>query len=380
MELKISERINRFRKDKNLTQEELASALGVSSQAVSNWERGGYPDITLLPVIAQFFEVSVDELMGSERLTPEQLHKEFDKQYSAVDDYENRIMLSEEYHRKNPNDLYYDLALGWAICNADYAINKNYRGEFRSVIDRLSHSNNPYDVDSARVFRCMVCGDDELDSFMQQLNSPYGDTDHIISYLNNVRMDRARFNGKTDEVEICDQIAYFIDDCAFLDYGCPDEYGPSIKAHFLKSQLRFFERVEADGKIPAGWLGFRGRKQLVLAACLWGCGRNEDGWAAFEEGIEDLKEWYSHPCTESLPLSFDGSLYGGLMVEQTTRAVYSKDGRCWPFYMRLHLGSSPEEIEELLTAPRWAWFNSARSDPRYLAALDWVKSLSDAEE
>ena len=249
MELKISERINRFRKDKNLTQEELANALGVSSQAVSNWERGGYPDITLLPVIARFFEVSIDELMGSERLTPEQLHKEFDKLYYDVDDYENRIMISEEYHRKYPNDPYYDLVLGWAIYNADYAVNKNYRGEFRAVIDRLSRSNNPYDVDSARVFRCMVCGDDELDSFMQQLNSPFDDTDHIISYLNNVRMDRARFNGKEDEVKICDQIAYFIDDCEFLDYRCPDEYGPSIKADFLKSQLRFIERASTSGHL-----------------------------------------------------------------------------------------------------------------------------------
>ena len=66
MELKIPEVILKKRREKNLTQEELASALGVSPQAVSNWERGGYPDITLLPKIANFFEITVDELIGND--------------------------------------------------------------------------------------------------------------------------------------------------------------------------------------------------------------------------------------------------------------------------------------------------------------------------
>ena len=63
-ELKIAQTILRERKKRSLTQEELASALNVSAQAVSNWERGGYPDITLLPRISGFFGISTDELLG----------------------------------------------------------------------------------------------------------------------------------------------------------------------------------------------------------------------------------------------------------------------------------------------------------------------------
>ena len=69
IELKISEVILRERKRLNLTQEELAQALYVSPQAVSNWERGGYPDITLLPSIANFFGISVDELIGNDEVS-----------------------------------------------------------------------------------------------------------------------------------------------------------------------------------------------------------------------------------------------------------------------------------------------------------------------
>lgn len=63
--LNIKEQIVFLRKQKGLTQEELAKALGVTNQAVSKWEAGqNYPDIQLLPKMAKLFEVSVDELLG----------------------------------------------------------------------------------------------------------------------------------------------------------------------------------------------------------------------------------------------------------------------------------------------------------------------------
>lgn len=63
--IKINEQIAFLRKQKGLTQEELANALGVTNQAVSKWESAQcYPDIQLLPDIAKMFDVSIDELIG----------------------------------------------------------------------------------------------------------------------------------------------------------------------------------------------------------------------------------------------------------------------------------------------------------------------------
>mgnify|MGYP000156819479 CR=1 FL=1 len=63
--LKLNERIILLRKEKGITQEELAQALGVTNQAVSKWESAQCcPDIQLLPNIATFFDVSIDWLMG----------------------------------------------------------------------------------------------------------------------------------------------------------------------------------------------------------------------------------------------------------------------------------------------------------------------------
>ncbi|MDF2821388.1 MAG: family transcriptional regulator [Clostridiales bacterium] len=53
------------RREKGITQDVLANYIGVSKAAISNWETAqNYPDITLLPILAAYFNISLDELMG----------------------------------------------------------------------------------------------------------------------------------------------------------------------------------------------------------------------------------------------------------------------------------------------------------------------------
>lgn len=63
--MKFAEIFKSLRKDKELTQEQLAEVLGVSPQIVSRWENGvSQPSLELLPTIAAYFETSVDTLLG----------------------------------------------------------------------------------------------------------------------------------------------------------------------------------------------------------------------------------------------------------------------------------------------------------------------------
>lgn len=65
MAIKISENLQMLRKEKGITQEQLAEILGITNQSISKWEVGlSYPDITLLPRIAEIYSVTVDELIG----------------------------------------------------------------------------------------------------------------------------------------------------------------------------------------------------------------------------------------------------------------------------------------------------------------------------
>ena len=73
MEIKVGKKIKLLRKKNDVTQDKLAAHLGVTPQAVSRWESETcYPDIESLPAIADFFGVSMDELMCYDSLQKEQ--------------------------------------------------------------------------------------------------------------------------------------------------------------------------------------------------------------------------------------------------------------------------------------------------------------------
>lgn len=98
--LKLGENLKKFRLKRELTQEQLADILGVSPQAVSRWENGTtYPDITLLPTIACYFEITLDELMGMDNFKSEGQLKELlakiDENGSNGLIYENILLLRE---------------------------------------------------------------------------------------------------------------------------------------------------------------------------------------------------------------------------------------------------------------------------------------------
>lgn len=67
----IGKQITKYRKAAGLTQEDLGKAAGVSTQAVSRWECGGTPDVSLLPVIADKLGVTIDALFGREEGIPQ---------------------------------------------------------------------------------------------------------------------------------------------------------------------------------------------------------------------------------------------------------------------------------------------------------------------
>lgn len=64
MENSFNSSLKRIRKEKAITQEQLADKVGVSPQAVSKWELSSYPDPQLLPAIADYLGVTIDELFG----------------------------------------------------------------------------------------------------------------------------------------------------------------------------------------------------------------------------------------------------------------------------------------------------------------------------
>ena len=85
--MEFNEKLQKLRKEQNLTQEELAEKLFVSRTAISKWESGrGYPSIDSLKVIAKYFHITIDELIGGEEIVTlaAQDIKEKNKKHTAL--------------------------------------------------------------------------------------------------------------------------------------------------------------------------------------------------------------------------------------------------------------------------------------------------------
>ncbi len=108
MSLLIGENIKRIRRERNLTQEEVASHLGISFQSISKWERGdGYPDITMLPALANYFGISVDELLGTSEIEKSDKYEEINRIWEDNNKnglHNKNVMLMRDALKGFPND------------------------------------------------------------------------------------------------------------------------------------------------------------------------------------------------------------------------------------------------------------------------------------
>ncbi|MDR0905646.1 MAG: helix-turn-helix domain-containing protein [Oscillospiraceae bacterium] len=109
MDITINENLKNLRDTKGNTQDDLAKHLGISIPAVSKWERGeGYPDITLLPAIAAFYDVTVDDLLGvGEIRKQERLDAIFarEQELAFIGDTKTRLQMMRDAHGEFPNDF-----------------------------------------------------------------------------------------------------------------------------------------------------------------------------------------------------------------------------------------------------------------------------------
>lgn len=90
--LYLAENLKKYRIQKGLTQEDIAQLLMITPQSVSKWERGeSYPDITLLPALANILETSIDLLVGMDTIRAEEtrysIHKKANE-YQRKGDYD----------------------------------------------------------------------------------------------------------------------------------------------------------------------------------------------------------------------------------------------------------------------------------------------------
>ena len=156
MNITLNEQLKSLRKNKGNTQEELASFLGVTVQAVSKWERGeGYPDIIFLPPLAAYYDVTVDDLLGVNEAAKEARFKEYKEKQAELANLgktEERIVLAREALKEFPNNLDAVAQLMYALASESYS--KNYDEIIECGEKILARSTDTHLRDSAIQILC----------------------------------------------------------------------------------------------------------------------------------------------------------------------------------------------------------------------------------
>ena len=375
MELLISKKIYQYRKQKDITQDELAAAIGVSPQAVSNWERGGYPDITLLPALANFFGISIDELMGNDELGQKEDKELFIAAYNNADNDRDQLELAKNYYRKYPNvPTYMNRIL---ICSVNlFASGQATQEDLLPLAKEVSEKmlNYPKFREYAISYMTILCPEADLGEWldMSAITPYYTRRSNLIS--------RYQYRGEHKKAAIQQSILRLEQFSVFTDSRFPDADGPEKKAEFHRNVLALLDTLRVNGKLPDGWVHIYAYKLLVMSACLFGCGRSDEGWTAFAQGMEMMKTWFTFPEDAILELG-GGELFGGLKVKKNWYYVITPEGNeevlldCITLFF-----FTPDRLLDFLTDPRWAWFDSARSDPRFTEAVNWARSLTEKAE
>ena len=147
----IGVQIQSLRKQQQVTQKDLAQAVGVSTQAVSKWESGGVPDATLLPAIADFFHVSIDTLYAR---THEKQQPISNYVYKQLQNYE-----SEERNQEC-------LKIFCALFNAC--------SDFKDIATIMdSDALTLYDANTIQTFGYCMATDQSIALMSLMSNSPY---------------------------------------------------------------------------------------------------------------------------------------------------------------------------------------------------------------
>ena len=162
--MELGNNIKELRKRKGLRQEQLAEAMGVSTASVSKWETNqSYPELTLLAELADFFEVSIDTLIGH-NLSADRMETLIAQMEKAVDDRdeETAASLCEKILRNYPNnsraveacsDGYYNLYIYTSkkpymehcIAQTKRLMNLKQGEPERERLERIHYLGNQYD-------------------------------------------------------------------------------------------------------------------------------------------------------------------------------------------------------------------------------------------
>lgn len=325
MQLDLGSKIRQLRRRDGRTQENLAAALGVTAQAVSRWESGGsYPDMNLIPPIANYFGVTIDELFGYTNLREQRVEKlvaEIDgmrRQNNGVDrNVEDCIAVARRALVEFPGNDRLMLCLASVLYTAGYV-----RYGEAHLIDEEGYS--VYDVQRHRGYaeweEAIPLYEKALETLengklrdraMEELSQLYvnvGENGKALALAEAApKMWNCRellrpyaYDGKEQARAFAEALLHVTNSCGALvvhcTMACQNHMTPAEKARSVRGAIGLFELICPDGNYGE-YHSFVSHLYLFLSLYLWLSGEQNKAFESLDLALEQFRQ-YVRVCKE----------------------------------------------------------------------------------
>lgn len=386
MKLTLGQKIKELRKRDGRKQEDLANALGVTSQAVSRWEKdGSYPDMEMIPAIANYFGITIDELFGYENDREKKISAiigkvdAYDIKHSG-DDYwvDECLTILREGLAEFPNNERLLLTLADTLWEAGWRRHYGwlyYDDEGYIQYHYDTHKKNEYWSECAKVCEQLVDNTNDNIIFTQAiailvpLYRNYGEFEKAISYAKRMpKLQQSRefllteaTDGKLEAEYIgeflLESARQFSEQLVFGLIANIKHYESDMPIEKVKGAIAVFDLICDDGNMGVHH-DFVSKLYLYLSRLQWERGYHDDAFVSLDKALENARAY------EALVDGKEHRLTAPLVSFVKFKAEYPKElvkhlSEDWPFWCNPDYKQVEAEI---------------KSDPRW---NEWVKKLSE---
>lgn len=361
MKLNISETIKRLRKERDITQETLASALGVSCQSISRWENGvAYPDIEMIPEIAAYFEISTDILFGLDEATEQLKIDQANEILKSGAPIGERIEKMRAIMESIP---YSWLIKYWFILlykEMGYAAVSDNIEELREMAEAVIKGNSDWKTGVAELMIQLERTEDDCERWVAYLGDRYS-TDVNQAFLRryNYRHEIDKYNMKSQELvvrEFDELFSYHLDKRELNTYN-PE----SIRQNRLVN-LRMVDQLRDPSTDIDAWILKRAWLKMALSVAFFGLDMIEDGYRELDESIGLFEKFIA--LDDDAILKYNSPVLD--LIEETKKNL--NEFAYWRMTYSLNCMSANVG---------WGWegFDKVRDEEQFIAQRERMKSL-----
>lgn len=385
MQLNLGSKIRELRRRDDRTQESIAAALGVTPQAVSRWESSGsYPDMEMIPAIANYFSVTIDELFGYENDREKKIDalvkqiKEMNSRNNGVDtNIDECLALAREAIIEFPANERIMLCLAEVLYNAGYVRYGEYHlidEEGYNVYDTERHRN--YDewkeaiIIYEKLLKTLEIGEMRHNALkkLTQLYLNMGEHERALAAIESaptiygsyefLRINA--FDGKRRAEASGEALLKSINASAELIVGTMLSYeqnmSPADKAQSIKSAITLFDHVCTDGNYGI-YHSYIARMYTLLSLYLWLDGKHDEAFEALDKSLLHFKTFealcdkseatYTAPLVRLVKIDIERFRFD--KTHPHTEAISLAED--WPWWS---VQEYPLVKDEIQSDPRWA--------------------------